>query len=414
MKIRLIVRGSQGDAYPYLEIGKALKKRGHDVTISVTKEFAGMAKDFNLPYTVLEGDDITNMLDASPGFGGLLSWMDRVIKQQFDDYVEVFTTNDLVVAANTEFAAPHVAEYCNKPLIRTCFAPLLPGKNIFPPLLPIMNPPRFIPNKAAWDIIALGLEAGMGGNINKRRKHLGMKPVKGIAEYMARQSDNLLLYSPNLGEIDTSWPFRYHAMGYCFNDDLQYSPETLETIKNFVQKDKKPTLFFTMGSIKHKKRDIVCKYLHEICKKQGWKLIIGAGWWKTGFQLLELPENERHDLLIFEGIIPHKLIFPYFDAIIHHGGSGTTHSAARAGIPQLILPVLIDQFYWVRRVHDLGLGPVSPGMGGANLATLETKAIDLMTNAAYKENAEALKEKINEEDGLDAVCDYVARVGALQ
>jgi len=42
---------------------------------------------------------------------------------------------------------------------------------------------------------------------------------------------------------------------------------------------------------------------------------------------------------------------------MHHGGSGTTHSVARAGKPQVVMPLIIDQPYWAYRVQQLGIGP---------------------------------------------------------
>jgi UDP:flavonoid glycosyltransferase YjiC (YdhE family) len=44
-------------------------------------------------------------------------------------------------------------------------------------------------------------------------------------------------------------------------------------------------------------------------------------------------------------------------AVVHHGGSGTTAAAAVAGIPQIIVPHALDQFYWAHRVEKVGIGP---------------------------------------------------------
>jgi UDP:flavonoid glycosyltransferase YjiC (YdhE family) len=44
-------------------------------------------------------------------------------------------------------------------------------------------------------------------------------------------------------------------------------------------------------------------------------------------------------------------------AVVHHGGAGTTHTAARAGVPQIVIPHMLDQFYFARRVHELGVAP---------------------------------------------------------
>jgi len=45
---------------------------------------------------------------------------------------------------------------------------------------------------------------------------------------------------------------------------------------------------------------------------------------------------------------------------VHHGGAGTTTAAARSGRPQVLVPHILDQFYWAHRVAAMGLGP--PGV----------------------------------------------------
>src|SRR5262249_47480906 len=46
---------------------------------------------------------------------------------------------------------------------------------------------------------------------------------------------------------------------------------------------------------------------------------------------------------------------------VHHGGAGTTTTAARAGTPQVVIPQHYDQHYWARRVHELGVGVAHTG-----------------------------------------------------
>ena len=57
------------------------------------------------------------------------------------------------------------------------------------------------------------------------------------------------------------------------------------------------------------------------------------------------------------GPLSHPQLFPRCAAVVHHGGAGTTTTAARAGTPQIIVPHVMDQFYWADRVRLLGLGP---------------------------------------------------------
>jgi UDP:flavonoid glycosyltransferase YjiC (YdhE family) len=84
---------------------------------------------------------------------------------------------------------------------------------------------------------------------------------------------------------------------------------------------------------------------------------------------------------------------------VHHGGAGTTGTALLAGIPSLVTPVAVDQFFWSRRVSALGAGP-SP-IPQREL-TVESLAVGLgkLKEAGMKERARDLGEKLRSEDGV--------------
>jgi sterol 3beta-glucosyltransferase len=56
------------------------------------------------------------------------------------------------------------------------------------------------------------------------------------------------------------------------------------------------------------------------------------------------------------GEVSHDWLFPQLAAVVHHGGSGTTHRAVLAGLPSMAVPVGYDQPYWGRRLAELGVG----------------------------------------------------------
>lgn len=62
------------------------------------------------------------------------------------------------------------------------------------------------------------------------------------------------------------------------------------------------------------------------------------------------------------------------DAIVHHGGAGTTAAALHAGKPQVIWPFGVDQPYWARRMKTLGrpAGPPAYRAPGSTLRGLES------------------------------------------
>ncbi|XP_077245796.1 UDP-Glycosyltransferase superfamily protein isoform X2 [Tasmannia lanceolata] len=62
-------------------------------------------------------------------------------------------------------------------------------------------------------------------------------------------------------------------------------------------------------------------------------------------------------LFCFSGTIPYRWLFPRCAVAIHHGGSGSTAAALLAGIPQVLCPFMLDQFYWAERMFWLGVAP---------------------------------------------------------
>ncbi|GMH24485.1 hypothetical protein Nepgr_026328 [Nepenthes gracilis] len=62
-------------------------------------------------------------------------------------------------------------------------------------------------------------------------------------------------------------------------------------------------------------------------------------------------------LFCFFGSIPYIWLFRQCAAAIHHGGSGSTAAALHAGIPQVLCPFILDQFYWAERMFWLGVAP---------------------------------------------------------
>ncbi|MDR2536188.1 MAG: glycosyltransferase [Treponema sp.] len=408
MKLLLVTRGSQGDIYPYLALASELVKQNYEVTLSLPAIFEKEAKVFGINYVLQGEDDIVGMVESYTSTKDLLAWTQRVIHAQFEELIPLVKRYDILVSANTEFAAPTIGEYCKKPLIRTAYAPLLPGRKLPPPVMPIQHNPFFTP-ALQWKTLNLGLNFMVKKTINTHRKQLGMPPITDQGDHAPRNAQNYLMYSRFLGETDPDWDYSWHIGGYCFNDMLLYDEVAYRKLVDFIEKDRRQTLFFTLGSCTSKKGDQICVWLFDICEKLGYKLVVGAGWWKLGACL-----KDKEHLFMLNTAVPHNLVFPLCSALMHHGGSGTTHSAGRAGKPQMVLPILLDQFYWGHRVHTLGVGPKAVNIARISRQELEQKVQDLMTNPAYKQNAAVLGEQIRGEQGIQALCDYIGSMKTLR
>ena len=85
----------------------------------------------------------------------------------------------------------------------------------------------------------------------------------------------------------------------------------------------------------------------------GRRIIVSRGWADLGL-IDDAPD------CIAVGDVSYDVLFPRVAAVVHHGGAGTTATAARAGVPQVITPMFGDQFYWASRIVDLGVGATTP------------------------------------------------------
>lgn len=94
--------------------------------------------------------------------------------------------------------------------------------------------------------------------------------------------------------------------------------------------------------------------------------------------------------------VPQAELLPHVDAVVHHGGSGTTLGALAAGVPQLLLPQGADQFANAEAVTAVGAGlRLLPGeVTAAAVADRTQKILPRKGNNAHREAARAIAAEI--------------------
>ena len=134
----------------------------------------------------------------------------------------------------------------------------------------------------------------------------------------------------------------------------------------------------------------------------GRRALFYPGW--SGAQSLQLPPN----FFVTEEA-PHDWLLPRTAMAIHHGGSGTTHSACRAGVPSIVLPFAGDQAFWAEQLRLRGVAPETTAARHVSAEVLK-RAIETAGKTGMRERAATLGAKMRTEDGVG---DAVARIHSI-
>ena len=88
----------------------------------------------------------------------------------------------------------------------------------------------------------------------------------------------------------------------------------------------------------------------KVCEKHQIPVIINESWGG-----IECPKKLPVWAFKIKDV-PFHFLFPYLGCVIHHGGSGTTHSALIYKKPQAIIPHIADQFFWNSQIQKKKVG----------------------------------------------------------
>jgi UDP:flavonoid glycosyltransferase YjiC (YdhE family) len=108
------------------------------------------------------------------------------------------------------------------------------------------------------------------------------------------------------------------------------------------------------------------------------------------------------------GEVSHDWLFPRLAAVVHHGGSGTTHRAILAGVPNTAVPITFDQPYWGRRLAHLGVGAAPVPYRRLTPAALARAIRQMTATPAIAARAKELSAVLSAERGPAAAAGTIA------
>ena len=203
-------------------------------------------------------------------------------------------------------------------------------------------------------------------------------------------------YSKHVTSLADDMPETERQVGYAFSEPEPFEPSGALTA--FLDEDT-PPIYIGFGSMPGTDHQRINDALMGAVKKTGQRAVVATGWGGIG----ELEDNERIHVL---DSIPHSWLFPRVAAVVHHGGSGTTHEGLRWGKPSMICPMFADQPFFGQRVYELGAGP-APIPQKKITADRLAAGIEITLSDATISSAKSLGEKMVNEDGAAAIAKMI-------
>jgi len=393
MRIVLAADGTRGDVHPLLALGVALRAEGHDAVLCCPPDFAEAAREHGLEHRSV-GRSAREYLteNAHVMHGGpfrVLREVDeygnRMLEAQFAALPDAVRGADLVVAAGVQVAARSIAERYGVPYRYVVYCPsILPSAEHAPGFLPLALP-RWA-NRPLWALLRAGFDLTLCRKLNGYRRAIGLPPARDLfAHFLGERAvlaaDRALAPLP----ADLAFPIEQVPCLHFF-DPREPLPAKLE---QFLATGPAP-VYIGFGSMTDPDPRATTAQLLEAVAATGLRAILGSGW--AGIGEGPLPEG-----VVAVGPLPHASLFPRCAAVVHHGGAGTTTTAARAGVPQVVVPHALDQFYWAARVTALGVGVTAGRRRGLGAGALAEAIRAVAGNELVEERARELGARLGEE-----------------
>jgi len=408
MRIAIITIGTRGDVQPYIALGQGLIKAGHTVRLATHKDFEDLVKSYGLEFwsirgnaQLLAGNQEVRELSEKGNFVATLRRMQKSGEHAISGWMEdgyiASQEMDLLISGTVGLiAASSIAEKNQIPLLHAHVFPTTPTRD-FPSIL---IPPTFPNLGRTFNLLSSQLVMHLGWMgarpmLNRARKNTFDLPpasLNGIAATSPLKGFPAIYgFSPSVIPKPADWRAEDHITGYWFLDPPDgWTPPP--DLLNFLRTGP-PPLYIGFGSIGNRNPEETTELVLQALEKTQQRAILLSGW--GGLQKMDFPAS-----IFMLDSITFTWLFSQVAAVIHHGGAGTTSAGLRAGVPSIVIPFLGDQYFWGRRVQDLGVGPAPIPRSKLTVDRLAQAINEAVTNTTMRQRAAKLGAKIQAEDGI--------------
>ncbi|WP_280340260.1 glycosyltransferase [Nocardia neocaledoniensis] len=406
MRALLAFTGSRGDAQPGILLARALRARGHEVTLALAQNLVDFATERGVP-AVPFGRDSAELLRAQrgdPRLGSHNPWsraravldlQRRGVPEMVADLRELVAGHDVMVAGMAgEEAAAAVARETGRPFAAMHFFPI--QANTVVPVVP-----------ARWAERVPGVVHRWGWSALARARAAALAPVLTPGEPPVRvriQAYDPALFPGLRDELPgpfTGFPVDADGFLAAAPTDPTSGGDATTAVHRWLAAGSAP-VYVGFGSMDVGDPVEFVAMLREVCVRRGSRLLLASGW-------AAIAPHMDADLAVVGQVGPAPGLAQCV-AAVHHGGAGTTAAALRAGVPQVICAVQADQPYWGQALRRRGLAATTPArtLTAARLASL----LDRVTTPEVRRRSTDYATTFTT-DGVERAADAVAALAPL-
>jgi sterol 3beta-glucosyltransferase len=406
MQITIFTAGSQGDVQPGVLLGKGLQQAGYRVLIAAPQNFANFISAHGLGFHPLQGD-VQEIMASETGRqfmekGGanpirsmlaMRRMLGPVAIQMAEDALQACREAETLISLAV-FApfGKTIAEIKGIPLINIEPTPVLPTSAFPAAGWPLQQSLGASLNRLSGFGMLQMIWGWYGPFVNDFRNAYGLPPYRSSSFYRILASTPLIgAYSPAVIPHPPDWSRNVHISGYWFQEN-QPDWEPSAELEAFLEDGETP-IYVGFGSMGGRNPQALAEIVLEALAKSGQRGLLLTGW--GGMDVMKIPK----DVLVLKSA-PHSWLFPRMRAVVHHGGAGTTAEGLRAGVPAVIIPFIVDQPFWGKRVEALGVGPQPIPARKLTAGKLAATISEATGDEKMKQRAVALGKAIRAEDGL--------------
>jgi UDP:flavonoid glycosyltransferase YjiC (YdhE family) len=423
-KILIATSGSLGDLHPFVALAHALASEGLEPVVATCAYYRDYILSEGLAFAPIRPDLDDMSRDVSLDLHGIARAMAKedgflfrklifpYLHQAYEDISAAAEGASLIVAHALAFPAQAVAEKRGLPLANVILSPLLLPSAYDPPdgaFSPYVLAPRNGLSRAynrfmkAVTARAVWLWAAP---LRSFRTQLGLQNQLGAGPFsMGWHADaTIALYSPLLAPLQPDHPPGTAIAGHSFHDRHMNSGEELRPALEAFFDAGAPPIVFTLGSFFARDRVDHFRACVDAAQDLGRRAILML----HADDLAELGDEFSKDVMALS-YVPHSWLFPRACAVVHHGGVGTSGQAMRSGVPQLVTPVMGDQFDNAARLERLGVARTLVAKK-ATVASLGNSLSILLTDENYARRARELAPSLEREDGARAAARIISQM----